>query len=70
MKNLKKLRRAAGLTQQRLGQLTKLSRVRICHAELGLATLSVEEVSGIRKVLLEVSRKKSERLLKELQPGA
>jgi transcriptional regulator with XRE-family HTH domain len=66
MKNLKDLRKDAGLTQQALGQLTKISRIRICHAELGLATLTENEFGSIRKVLLGVAKKKSARVLAEL----
>jgi transcriptional regulator with XRE-family HTH domain len=65
MKNLKELRKAAGLTQQHLGQLTNISRIRICHAELGLMKLTRDEVATIRKALVSVS-KKSARVLAEL----
>lgn len=66
MKNLKTLRRAAGLTQHALAKLTKLSRAKICHAELGIATLSPTDVASIEKILLTVSRKKNARVMREL----
>jgi predicted transcriptional regulator len=69
MKNLRKLRRDAGLTQHGLAKLTDISRVKICHAELGMATLTPNEIASIRKVLIDVSQKKSARVLRELDPG-
>jgi predicted transcriptional regulator len=66
LKNLRKLRRDAGLTQYRLAAATEIHRWRISHAELGLLQLTAEEVDLIRKVLIAASRQKSARLLNAL----
>lgn len=66
MKNLKRLRRDAGLTQHTLAKATGIHRWRIAHSELGMAELTAAEIASIRKVLMEVSRKKSARVLAEL----
>jgi len=70
MKSLRKLRRDAGLTQYRLAKLSGTPRVKICHAELGIVTLTAKEIARIRKVVLAVARKKSARVLAELSAGA
>ena len=66
MKNLKQLRRDAALTQHALAKATGIPRVKICHAELGIAKLTPDEVARIRKFVLDLARKKSERVLAEL----
>jgi transcriptional regulator with XRE-family HTH domain len=68
MKNLKKLRRDSGLSQHALEKATGIHRWRISHAELGIVTLTSAESVLIRKVLLNVARKKSARVLRELNP--
>jgi predicted transcriptional regulator len=66
MKNLKRLRRDAGLSQHALATKTGIHRWRIAHSELGMAELTEAEIAVIRKVLVDVSRKKSARVLAEL----
>lgn len=66
MRHLKKLRRDSALTQYALAKATGIPRVKISHAELGIVTLTSGEVASIRKVLLEVSQKKSARVLAAL----
>lgn len=63
MKNLKKLRQEAGLTQHGLGALAKLPRWKIAHAEVGIVKLTPSEASAIRDVLMDACRKKSARVL-------
>jgi predicted transcriptional regulator len=70
MKHLKQLRRDAAVTQYALAKATGIPRVKISHAELGIVELNSEEVASIRKFLLKVARKKSARVLRELEPGA
>jgi transcriptional regulator with XRE-family HTH domain len=70
MKNLRKLRRDAALTQYALAKATGIDRTKISHAELGMVTLNADECARIRKVLLDVTRRKSARVLRELDPGA
>jgi predicted transcriptional regulator len=62
MKNLKRLRRDAGLTQYGLAKETGIHRWRISHAELGILTLAPEEVESIRKMLADAIQKKSRSL--------
>jgi predicted transcriptional regulator len=69
MKNLKGLRRNAGLSQHALGSACGIARWRIAHSELGIVKLQASEISKIRKVLLAESKKKSARVLKELEPA-
>lgn len=66
MKNLRKLRRDAAMSQFALAKATTIHRWRISHAELGMLELTPIEVAAIRKVLVDVSRKKSARVLAEL----
>lgn len=66
MKNLKKLRRDSGLTQYGLAGATGIHRWRISHAELGLITLTPEEIDMVRRILVAESKKKSERVLSAL----
>jgi transcriptional regulator with XRE-family HTH domain len=68
MKNLRQLRRDAALTQYALAKATGIPRVKISHAELGIVTLSPDEIVLVRKFLLNVARKKSARVLRELDP--
>jgi DNA-binding XRE family transcriptional regulator len=70
MKNLKQLRRDAMITQYALAKATGIPRAKISHAELGIVTLTPEESVLIRKCLLNIARKKSARVLRELEPGA
>jgi predicted transcriptional regulator len=70
MKHLGKLRRDAGLSQHALGNAADIHRWRISHAELGMVDLTPDETSRIRRVLLDAARRKSARVLKELEPGA
>jgi transcriptional regulator with XRE-family HTH domain len=70
MKNLRKLRRDAALTQYALAKATGIDRTKISHAELGMVTLAADEIARLRNILLEVARKKSARVLKELDSGA
>lgn len=69
MKNLKRLRKQAGITQFALARKTKIHRWRISHAEQGILDLAPDEVARIRGVLLDAARKKSADVLKELAPG-
>jgi hypothetical protein len=62
MKNLKKLRRDASMTQYRLSAVTGIARWRVSHAELGILTLTPSEVESIRKVLADAIQKKSRSL--------
>jgi predicted transcriptional regulator len=64
MRKLKTLRRDAGLTQYALAAVTGIHRWRISHAELGLVELTKDEIRAIRKVLLDVSRNNSARVLR------
>jgi transcriptional regulator with XRE-family HTH domain len=64
MKNLKELRRDAGLTQYGLARLSGIRRAKISHAELGLAELTPNEIKLVRKIFLDVSAKKSARVLR------
>jgi transcriptional regulator with XRE-family HTH domain len=48
---LKKLRRAAGITQYALAAATGISRARISHFELGISKPTEQEHSLIKKVL-------------------
>jgi predicted transcriptional regulator len=66
MKNLRKHRRDAGLTQYALAHATGIHRWRISHAELGLLKLTAEEIASVSKTLVAVSRKKSARVLSDL----
>jgi len=66
MKNLRKLRRDAGLSQHALGAACGLPRWRIAHCEIGIIELKPDEVARIRKALLSVSQKKSSRVLAAL----
>jgi predicted transcriptional regulator len=62
MRNLKKLRRDAGLTQHELASATSIHRWRISHAELGMLKLTPNEVEAIRQVLATAIQKKSRAL--------
>jgi predicted transcriptional regulator len=62
MKNLRKHRRDAGLSQHALGAACRIPRWRIAHSEVGIIELKPDEIARIRKVLLEVSQKKSSRV--------
>jgi transcriptional regulator with XRE-family HTH domain len=59
MKDLKKRRRAAGLTQYALAGATKkqISRARISHFELGIAIPTERETALIEKILDRARRK-------------
>jgi len=70
MSKLRQLRRDGGLTQYGLAKATGIDRTKISHAELGVVTLTDEELKRIRKVLLDAARKKSERILKTLDSSA
>lgn len=73
MKQLKRLRRDAGLTQYALASATGIHRWRISHAELGILELTRPEVELIRRTLVEACRKRSARVLEftdESEPGA
>lgn len=67
--NLRKLRRDSMLTQYALSKLTGIPRVKLGHAELGIVTLKPDEITLIRKVLLDVAQKKSARVLAALAGG-
>jgi predicted transcriptional regulator len=64
VKNLKRLRRDAGLTQHALSKAAGIHRWRIAHAERGMIELTDDENQSIRKILLKVSRKNSARVLR------
>lgn len=51
MKNLKAIRRAAGMTQMQLIQKAGLSRFRFCMAEAGHLELRPDEIDAIRIAL-------------------
>jgi transcriptional regulator with XRE-family HTH domain len=68
-RNLRQLRRDAGLTQYALAKATGIDRTKISHAELGVVKLTEDEFNRIRKVLLDLAREKSARVLKTLEPG-
>lgn len=65
MKNLKTLRKRAGLTQFALAQDTGIHRWRIAHCELGLIHLTRAEILQIRRVLVSRARRNA-RALKAL----
>lgn len=67
MKSLRKNRRDAGLSQHALGDACGIPRWRIAHCEAGIIELKPDEVARIRQVLLDVSKKKSARVLKALE---
>jgi DNA-binding XRE family transcriptional regulator len=67
-RNLRQLRRDASYTQYALSKATGINRTKIAHAEVGISPLSPDELARIRKVLLDAARKKSARVLKELDP--
>jgi predicted transcriptional regulator len=64
MKNLKSLRRDAGLTQHALAKRAGIHRWRIAHFEKGMTDLTNDEICAIRKVLLDVSANNSARVLR------
>jgi DNA-binding XRE family transcriptional regulator len=66
MKNLRRLRRDAGMTQYGLAAATGIHRWRISHAELGLLKLTPEEIALVSKTLVNVSRRKSARVVSDL----
>jgi predicted transcriptional regulator len=63
MKQLKRLRRDAGLTQYWLASATGIKRWRISHAELGILELTLQEVELVRSALVEACRKRTARVL-------
>jgi transcriptional regulator with XRE-family HTH domain len=50
-KQLKRLRRAAGITQYKLASETGISRARISHFELGISKPTPDEEALITKIL-------------------
>lgn len=67
MENLKKLRRAAGLTQAALAKRSKVQRWKIAHVELDLAALTPDEHSRILKALLGPISENAEVISKALE---
>ncbi len=76
MKHLRRLRRAAGLTQFALHRKSGVGRTRISLAESGYVALKDREITAVRRVLLREIRKRKSRLnevlrsAEELQPLA
>lgn len=66
MKNLRKIRKAVGVTQHQLAASSGVARWRICHAEVGIRPLTSAEEKKIRKVLV-TRRAKSSHVLQELE---
>ena len=66
MRNLKKLRRDAAMTQYALSRATGVSRAKISNVELGILKLTPGEAERIRKVLIAAARKKSAHVLTAL----
>jgi transcriptional regulator with XRE-family HTH domain len=62
MKTLRRLRKAAGLTQFKLARLARVSYTRLTYAEVGRATLTEEEMERIRKAIIS-AREKDDALL-------
>ncbi len=66
MRELRKLRRLAGLTQQRLVQLSGVDRSSISLAETGQLCLSKEQQRVVRQVLLHGIRNRAKQVAKVL----
>lgn len=69
MKDLKKLRRAAGLSQFALARVANVPRWRIAYAETGSLDLDAVEVARIRAAVLETARRNTQRIESKLNAG-
>lgn len=70
MKDLKKLRELAGMTQAELARDAGIDRTRLCLAESGCARLSEHEVDAVRKITIDAMRKRQNEITKTLDSVA
>ena len=61
-RELRKLRKMAGLTQDELARLARIERTRISRAENGFAELRTRESTAVQRALLRVIRRRTARL--------
>ena len=66
LKNLKKLRRTAGLTQFALHRATGVARTKLSLAECGQRVLNEREIKAILRVLHRQMRKRNEQIQEAL----
>lgn len=67
MPDIRRARKAAGLTQIQLARRANISRQRLCYAEMGELKLRTDEVLRIRRVIEEAPRRHAERVREILE---
>jgi len=60
--NLKRLRKAAGLTQFRLAREAGISHMRLVYAELGSVQLKHDEVERVKQAIVRIAQRNTARI--------